>query len=123
MGDWNEENAKHKAARRAPAPDARIPNKPKKKPSRPFEVWRHSWRITRYVVGSDGTRTLKPWTVKPYKVAAFATREQAQGYIDKLSRGAYVSDRHVSPGTPVPERVLVEEQQKLRDKYFIKEKP
>ena len=122
MSNWNEERALHKAERRSPAPEARIPGKAKKKGERPFEVWRKSFRLARYRVNSDGTRVFDPLIADDYKVAVFATRELAEGYIAKLSRGAYVSGRHSSPGTPIDEGLLQKRQAEYRDKYFIKEK-
>lgn len=105
MSDWNEERAVHKAERRSPAPDARLPNKKKKAESKPFEVWRR-----------------RAGAFPDMKVTAFTTREQAERYIEKLSRGAYVSTLHVPAGTPIDNEILLSQQEKLRSKHFIKER-
>ena len=106
MSDWNTERARHKAERRAPAPETRPPAR-RKKPAKgalPFEVWRKAGKYQ-----------------GEYRATRFATREQAQAYIDRLSRGAYVPGLHASPGTPAEEGLLLKRQAELRSLYEIRE--
>jgi hypothetical protein len=82
MSNWNEEQARHKAKQRGIVEQRPITQLNKKKPAKP-KVWRVYWPV--------------PWLKKPYCVARFATREQAEAYIDKQRRRVYVSPRDQSP--------------------------
>lgn len=113
MSNWNEERAKHKAARRQPAPEGKLPAKRKKAPPRPFEVWCKPWRAARN------------YTFPEMKYGAFSTKEEALAYIEKQVRAVYWSGsyRHVSPGTPTEQSQTLEQRQaERRAEFFIKVK-
>lgn len=112
MSDWNEEQAKAKAARRTPAPDRAPPNmkpaaKKRKKPKARFHVM---WRSSLGGILKGGMC-----------VGKYKTMEEALACIERKVRGVYVSDLHYPSGTPIDNRVLVEEQAKRRSRYWVKD--
>lgn len=111
MSDWSEEAAKAKAERRTPAPDRVPPNlQPASKKGKKAKVKGKYWVMRRNWVAGQ----------KDMVFTKFHTMEEAEAYIAKLSRGAHVSGLHYPAGTPVDNRVLIEEQERWKAKFYVK---
>ena len=112
MSDWSQELAKAKAERRTPAPDRMPPNmkpaaKKRKKPKARFHVM---WQ-------SNLGGILKGGMV----VGRYKTMEEALACIERKVRSAYVSGLYCPSGTPIDDRVLLDEQAKRRARYWVKD--
>ena len=102
MSNWQEEQAKHKSAKRGITELRPVGNKSKKKIAKPWEVW---------------SRPIFKWVRKDHRVGRYATREQAEAWIEKSRRSYYMTRQDQS------QRALDEAKaraEKWASRYYIK---
>lgn len=107
MSNWHEEQAKHKAAKRGITELRPVGNKSKKKVDKPWEVW--SKPLTIAGITRPGA--------KDRRVDRYATREQAEAWIEKQRRSWYMTRQDQSAAATECARACAE---KWASRYYIK---
>ena len=102
MTNWHEEQAKHKAAKCGITELRPVGNKSKKKIDKPWEVW---------------SKPFFDWIRKDHRVARYATRQEAEAWIEKQKRSWYMTRQDQSARATEAARARAE---RSASKYYIK---